>query len=261
MSNNIAYVINTDSACALIRGESYIIPRSHPKFRDICEALDQELPEDQILPMFQAAKAVIDYTEGSIEIRGGKVFFANEEIGGAVVDRILEFMSDRLPHKPLIKFLERVMRNPSMRSREQLYSFLEHKNLPITPDGKFLAYKSVSSGYMDHHTGKISNRVGSVVTMPRHRISDDPSLGCHSGLHVGALDYASTFGGDDRKVVICEIDPEHVVSVPLDCECQKMRVCQYRVVADYTGPLNRPLVNDYSDDEELYDEDEVTSTY
>jgi hypothetical protein len=211
--------------------------------------------------MFQAAKAVIDYTEGSIEIRGGKVFFANEEIGGAVVDRILEFMSERLPHKPLIKFLERVMRNPSMRSREQLYSFLEHKNLPITPDGKFLAYKSVSSGYMDHHTGKISNRVGSVVTMPRHRISDDPSLGCHSGLHVGALDYASTFGGDDRKVVICEIDPEHVVSVPLDCECQKMRVCQYRVVADYTGPLNRPLVNDYSDDEELYDEDEVTSTY
>ncbi len=261
MSNNIAYNINQNSLVALIDGEAYTIPKSHPKFADIAEALRNELPQDEILPLFQTAKQVADYTEGSIEVRGGKVFFAGEEVGGAVVDRILEFMSEKLPHKPLVRFLERLMRNPSFRSREQLYSFLEHKNLPITPDGKFLAYKSVSAEYMDHHSGKISNKVGSVITMPRHRISDDPSLGCHTGLHVGALEYARDFGGSDRKVVICEIDPEHVVSVPLDCDCQKMRVCQYRVVDNYKGPLDRPIVDDYTDDEESYDPDEVTSTY
>ena len=255
----VASIINRDSLSATIGTESFNIPSSHPKFEDIRRALLDGTPGEEILPMFQTAKAVVDYTDGAIEIRGGKVFFANEEVGGSVVDRILEFMSEKLPNKPLFRFLERVMRNPSMRSREQLYDFLEHKNLPLTTDGKFLAYKSVSSGYMDHHTGKISNKIGSVIAMPRHRISDDPSLGCHTGLHVGALQYAADFGGSDRKVVICEIDPEHVVSVPLDCECQKMRVCQYRVVADYTGPIERSLVEDY-DNEESYDEDEVTST-
>lgn len=260
--SDIAYIINRDSATALIRGQSYTIAKSHVKFDEICQALEEERPEDEILPLFQTGKQVADFLEGTVEVRGGKVFFADEEVGGPIVDRILQFMTEGLPYKPLLRFLERVMRNPSFRSREQLYSFLEHKNLPITPDGKFLAYKSVSCEYMDHHTGKISNKIGSVITMARHRISDDPSLGCHTGLHVGALEYARDFGGSDRKVVICEIDPEHVVSVPLDCECQKMRVCQYRVVSDYKGPLERPLVGDFTDHEdESYRAEEVTSTW
>ena len=35
------------------------------------------------------------------------------------------------------------------------------------------------------------------------------------------------------------MNPKDVVSVPLDCECQKVRTCAYEVVADYDGPLKQ----------------------
>ena len=103
-------------------------------------------------------------------------------------------------------------------------------------DGCFLAYKGVNDDYTDVHTGKIINRVGRTVTMERNRISDDPSVGCHTGLHVGSEDYATGFGS---RTVICKVNPRDVVSVPLDCECQKMRVCEYSVTADYTGSMRK----------------------
>jgi hypothetical protein len=76
-------------------------------------------------------------------------------------------------------------------------------------------------------------------------------------------------GGD--KIVIVKINPQDVVSVPLDENCQKVRVCFYEVVAEYQGVLTRPLYSeefsysdvepeedpDYEDDpEEWEDEDE-----
>ena len=258
--NNIPYIINRDSLVAVIDGEAYNIAKSHPKFDAISDALQRELPKEEILPLFQTARQVREFTDGEVEVRGGLVYHKGEEVGGPLVDRILEFMGDGLPHKPLIRFLERLQRNPSYRSREQLYNFLEHRNLPITPEGKFLAYKSVSPEYLDHHTGKISNKPGTIIKMERRRISDDADMGCHYGLHVGALEYAEGFGGEDRKVVICELDPEHVVCVPNACDCQKMRVCEYRVVADYSGPLNKPLMSPDSilnRKDDLYSADEI----
>jgi hypothetical protein len=149
-------------------------------------------------------------------------------------------MEEGLPSTPYIRFLENLMQNPSSRSRSQLYRFLEHQGLPITEDGCFLAYKGVDENYYDKHTGNISNRIGQRVTMERNRISDDPSIGCHTGLHVGSERYAVDFGD---RTVICKINPRDVVSVPLDCECQKMRVCAYEVTADYAGTMRKTFSN------------------
>ena len=60
-----------------------------------------------------------------------------------VVGRILDFMREGLPYKPLTRFVEKLMENPSRRAVNELYAFLEHKNMPLTPDGNFLAYKGV----------------------------------------------------------------------------------------------------------------------
>jgi hypothetical protein len=51
------------------------------------------------------------------------------------------------------------------------------------------------------------------------------------------------------------------VSVPTDCNCEKLRTCRYEVVGEYQGELLKPLYSsnfsedDYSDEEDDYDND------
>lgn len=121
-------------------------------------------------------------------------------------------------------------KNPSFRSRTQLFDFMKHIGIPIEPNGTFLAYKGVRNDYKDAHSGTVDNSPGTHHTMPRNLISDDPNQTCHFGFHVGALGYASTFS---QRTVVVRVDPEHVVCVPNDYNGQKMRVCDYTVVGNY----------------------------
>jgi hypothetical protein len=53
--------------------------------------------------------------------------------------------------------------------------------------------------------------------------------------------------------MVVEIDPSDVVSVPLDCDCQKLRTCKYKVVSLFEKKLEQPMCDEYGDyyDEEL----------
>ena len=46
------------------------------------------------------------------------------------------------------------------------------------------------------------------------------------------------------KVVIVKVNPKDVVSVPHDCNCQKLRTCAYTVVAEHIGTLGDGGVSD-----------------
>jgi hypothetical protein len=139
---------------------------------------------------------------------------------------------------PLMKFWERLQRNPSFRSVQQLWNFMDHEGIPLTPEGTFLTYKSINGDLTDHHTGQVDNTPGVVNEMPRNKISDDPNEACHYGYHVGALPYVENFGrGNNRRIIICEVDPENVVCVPYDSSQHKMRVCKYKVLGFHNGEL------------------------
>ena len=90
------------------------------------------------------------------------------------------------------------------------------------------------------HSGKFDNTPGRVHEMKRNDVDDDARVACSNGFHVGSLEYATGFG---PKCVIVEVDPADVVSVPFDCDGQKMRVSKYRVVCDYKGALNGTLAS------------------
>jgi hypothetical protein len=129
--------------------------------------------------------------------------------------------------------------------------------MPLTPTGNFLAYKSVKENYKDWYSGNFSNTVGSEHTMARNDVCDDPDLGCSYGFHVGTLAYATEFNRGSNRLMIVEVDPSDVVSVPHDCQNQKLRTAKYKVV----GEFEKPLANDYSsqynnDDDESDDDDE-----
>ena len=127
--------------------------------------------------------------------------------------------------------------------------------MPLTPDGNFLAYKGVRSDFSDWHSGQCPNKVGDVNEMPRRNVCDNANIGCSDGFHAGSLDYARQYGNGGHLMVV-EIDPSDVVSVPLDCDCQKLRTCKYKVVSLFEKKLEQPMCDEYGDYED-WDDDSV----
>ena len=255
------YIVTDESITAVISGKAYTLRRDHANARQVIEAIARGDSETEIEKLMDVQQAVSAYLGDNVEVRDGAVHHRGEPVDEVISKRILDFMSNNLPVAPLTKFIENLYNNPSRNSRTQLYNFLEHEHLPITEDGCFLAYKSVRPNYTDHHTGKFSNTVGSVLSIERRNVDDNPDNGCSHGFHAGSLEYATTFGGEDRKVMIVKINPADVVSVPNDCECQKLRTARYEVVAHYTGPLPQAYASTYDEtDDDIYNEEDVETS-
>ena len=254
------YIITDETITAVINGKSYTIRRDHANAKMVINAIAEGRAEGDVEQLMDITKALDAYLGNSVEVKDGSVYHRGEVVDERIARRILNFMEEDLPVEPMTRFLENLYNNPSHNSRAQLYQFLEHKNMPLTEDGCFLAYKSVDENYMDHHTGKFSNRVGQILTIARRSVDDNPENGCSYGFHAGSLEYASSVGGGNRRVVIVKISPEDVVSVPNDCEFQKLRTAKYEVVANYTGPLPKTYAESYdSTEDDNYEEDEVES--
>ena len=252
----IPYILTDESLTVVLNGESYTMNKSNPAFRNAIEALDNDDAE-RLEAMFDTPKAVTEYVDGNIEVTSaGEVKYKGSEVHNHVVGRILSFMSQGLPYKPLVKFLEKLMENPSRRSVEELYSFLEHKAMPLTPDGNFLAYKGVKDDFTDWYSGNFDNSVGQTLEMPRNGVCDDAQVGCSYGFHAGSLDYAESFGHGGHLMIV-EINPKDVVSVPHDCDCQKLRTAKYKVVDHLKAKakLDDTFCDNYYDDEEEDDND------
>ena len=250
----------------VLKNRAHQVLPDHLNYKMILEALPTA-SEDELVNLVDIPTAVATFSDGLVEVKNGQVLYEGEVVHGSVSKRILEFMSKNLPFKPLVNFLNNLMENPSMQSQQELYDFLEHEHLPITEDGHFLAYKAVRNDYMDKYAGKFDNHVGKVCQMNRAKVDDNRSVGCSQGLHAGALNYVAGYGCIDNgdRIVIVKINPKDVVSVPSDCNHEKLRTCRYEVVGEYQGELLKPLYNaefsyetdyDYEeDDDENYDID------
>jgi hypothetical protein len=172
-----------------------------------------------------------------IEVKDGNVYVSGEPISNLVASRILDFLAEGVDCVPIFKFITKLNLNPSSRAVNELYTFLEHKFLPVTDNGNFLAYKALRSDFTDVHSGKFDNNVGNVLEMPRNKVDDNKEAGCSYGFHAGTLEYARGFRPFNGKLVVVEINPADVVSIPTDCECQKLRTCKYMVHSEYEVPL------------------------
>jgi hypothetical protein len=235
----------------VLNNRTYQVLPDHINYKMILEALPTATA-DELLEIVDVEKAVATFSDGLVEIKNGQVTYEGEVVHGSISKRILEFMSKGLPFQPLVNFLNNLMDNPSMQSQKELYDFLEHEHLPITSDGCFLAYKAVRNDYKDKYRGVFDNSVGNVCKMTRSKVDDDRGRGCSNGLHAGALNYVAGYGSVEQgdRIVIVKINPKDVVSVPSDCNCEKLRTCEYLVVGEYQGELLKPLYSaNFSEDE------------
>jgi hypothetical protein len=243
---NIPYIITNNSITVVVNGKSYTLNDGHPNYAAVRQAvIDRKF--DKIATLVDIPEAVRRYTYGSIEVENGAIKYGGRIVHNYICDKIFSFMKEGLPFEPLVAFLDKLMKNPSKRAVTELYSFLEHKAMPITPNGNFLAYKSVKSDWTDHHTGTFNNSIGNTLEMVRNDVCDDANVGCSSGFHAGSLEYASSFGNRNSHLLIVEINPSDVVSVPKDSDCQKLRTCKYKVIAEYTQKLPDNYTEQYSE--------------
>lgn len=130
-------------------------------------------------------------------------------------------------------FFKRLTRMTQTRrhSGEDLMKFIKKSDMPLTNDGRIIAYKRVTSAdgeyVVDTHSGNIRQRVGSRVTMPVDMVDPSRHNSCSTGLHVANLGYLGGFPGDKTLIVL--VDPENFIAIPYG-EDTKARVCSYDII-------------------------------
>ena len=241
VARTTAYLIQGNNIIVVIRGNSHNIGTDHAFYNRIKAAITQS-DWDTVEQLLEPVKAVVKYGAGNVTIRDGAVYWRGEPVTSHLADHMLRLHSEGFPVDPLVNFMERLMKNPSLRSRTQCYEFITRNKMPITPDGYILAFKRVRAGsYNDIHSNTIRNKVGDRVEMPRSEVDDDPNSYCSAGLHFCSEEYLDQFGGKTDPIMIVRIDPMDVVSVPADANGSKARCCAYTVVAEVTGARDKAL--------------------
>lgn len=236
MQDRIYYLITSSGVINLVvDNKSFLIEPAHINYEAIKEALKTK-DADQLLVLTDLPKSIVSYSQGKIEIRDGELFYNGEVLHNTITDRIFRLKEEGLPFEPMVLFLENLLQNPSYRAVNELYEFLEHKGLPITEDGHFIAYKGIRADWKDKYTGIIDNSIGQKLTMTRSLVDDNRARVCSVGYHAGTLHYVK--GYCTERVVLVKINPADVVSVPADHNAEKVRVCQYEVIAEYAGNLD-----------------------
>lgn len=281
----VPYTLSENSLTVFWEGKPYTLRKDHVNFNLAKQAIFDARYED-LGDLLDIRKAVEDFVEGEIEVKDEVVYYKNHRLHGVVVDKLLEMLRAGMKDSaPLTNFITRLQSNPSANSVNELYSFLSYKSLPTTPEGKVLGYKGVkndfysSTGNADtivlqgkvNENHQIFNGVGETIEVARRCVDDNKDNHCSYGLHVGSYDYANQWAGEDGRLLVVEFDPEDAVSVPTDCDFQKLRVSKYRVVEDITDTrkelnkvvyeANKPIYDSDDDsddwgDSEVWDEDD-----
>lgn len=254
------YIITDNSITVMFPTGPKTVHSSHLNFLKIKEALKTSVTTG-LQDLFDVKQAIVRWAKGLYQVTDEAVLCDGVRLPTCLESKVLAFLDEGLPIEPLIAFHERLKANPSRRAVQELYKFLENKNIPIGPDGCFYGYKSVRLDWYDIYSGTCLNTIGSVLSMPRNQVDDDASRTCSYGFHVGALEYVTSFGGarENKRILIVKVDPADVVSVPLDYNGQKMRVCRYTVMSEYTGPLPESLYTPFSDDTDNQEPEDIYS--
>jgi hypothetical protein len=264
------YIINNTGIVFFHASKPIKIEKSSPQYLRVLKAFDLPKSEQEsaVLEILQQASGFFE--SDGFKITPEEVFYNGETMPRALADKIRSIVEEGLPISLFAKFWDNLQQNPSANSVRELYDFLAYKELPITEDGCFLAYKGLSKtgwsisgnketkilkGKVDA-SGRIHNAVGEEIEVRRWDVDDNRQNHCSYGLHVGSLDYAEDFS--QGMVVVVKINPKDVVSVPEDYNCQKCRVSAYKVISIFSEEIESSVCDE--DGNEMYSEEYVEYT-
>lgn len=189
-----------------------------------------------------AAKAEVAIDLGpDMKLLDGILYWHGIKQESGIARRIVSDIETGKFDNRYVEFMRKLMLNPSYKSVEMLYDFLEHNKFEILENGNILAYKGLKrteNGPRDWFTGLVPNWANTTVTMPRNMVEDDPTKACSQGLHIASKEYARDYG----NVVEVSVDPADIVSVPYDYDNKKCRCCRYEVLTGKEKPAGAPDV-------------------
>jgi len=223
------FLIQGSNIVVVIDNKPHTISKTHITYQKVLDAIKAE-DWDALPDIIEPKKVVLNYGAGNVSIQGETLYWKGKELNTGLSVRMIAMLQEGFPIEPMVNFMENLYQNPSKRAVTELYNFLEKSNLPITPDGHFLAYKKVREDYKDCHSGTMDNSIGQVVEMERHDVDDNKDRTCSTGLHFCAMSYLASFGG--ARTVIVKINPRDVVSIPSDYNDAKGRACRYEVIGE-----------------------------
>ena len=253
-----------------VEGQVFQINARHPKYAEARAALTVQ-NWDRLYTIMRPADAITRrrWNGEGVTIVGDELTFNGKIIEDSIVQAILKLVDEGKDPLPIVKFLTRAYKMPTMfdeykgseadyqqavaafdASRKGLFEFVAKGGLHFTDRGTVLGYKSVrgvgTSKYIDGkevdlepltdwHSGKFRNYIGVPVGMRPEDADPSRHHECGRGFHIGTWGYASTFKTSESYIILlCEFEPEHVVSVPSDGREGKLRVFRYVPVEIYT---------------------------
>jgi hypothetical protein len=253
-TKKVAYIMGRDSIILIVDGKRTAIPSSDLRYEEAREAVLHNDTE-KLSNLGTVAKTVQRVLGGmsNLEITPNGVLWRGKPVHGIVVDKIVSMTKagykggDRL-----VKFLANLMDNPSSQSVDELYQFLSYKELPIDEDGFVVCYKAVNGDFWSvsgntttrvlkgkvDASGRVWNGIGEEIEVERNSVDDNRNNHCSFGLHVGSYSYAKGFLPSGGRLILVRFNPRDAVSVPTDCQGQKLRVCRYWVVGEAENELD-----------------------
>jgi len=223
--------------------------------KKLLDLIKNKATDAELLAAIDTGLHITMHKSGLFGIENGNVFILGDKLPKSMGDRVIEFAEAGLPLEPLIKFWNNCQANPDPTAKSDLYAFLEQNGHPITSDGCFIAYRYVTKdkdgSLWDAHTHTMRNDVGRKVSMERSLCCPDRNKTCEAGLHVAAEEFVRGHRGGGSVVVEVKVNPKNVVAIPTDYNGQKMRCCEFDVLA-----LNEGLIDKLVYDEENLDLDE-----
>jgi hypothetical protein len=234
MSTN-AHILTPSGMTIFVDGQMHTVSKEHINFEAVKKAVIRK-DWGEALRLADIGQTIATWAEdvGDVEfkIEAGLVYYKGNAYSPAVSEKVIRMIREGFDPAPLYAFLRKVEENPSASARQELLLFCEANNFAITEDGDILAYKAVRPDYTDKHTGKIDNSVGKTVTMERNKVDDRRHVTCSFGLHFAAIEYARGFAAPGDRIVVQQVHPKNVVSIPNDYNNQKGRCCEYTVIAE-----------------------------
>jgi hypothetical protein len=240
----------------------YVQARSAVLNGDTATAETQSIPLYAITDLLKAVDAAFDsdgtmvtYNGRSLSPRLSETLIGYARAGDAEINSLAAF----------IGLLDD---NPSANSVNQLFDWIDTAGLILSEDGHIIGYKGVTKDSQDNYvscssgwgfvngeakTGRLRNNVGDVVSMKRNEVADNPLEACSQGLHVGSHNYAAHFG---QYLLTVKVNPADVVSVPKDCNAEKMRCSRYEVVGVNEHKVKFPEYRVWFDGDVDDDEDD-----
>lgn len=265
-------------------------------FNDLLEEVTKPIKDVEKIYSLMSVKEAVEEALDNLEVLGeglclknGIIYFGDEDFGSQepleetlsnhIINMVKEFRKEGIDFKTtdywssLTLFIDNLYQNVNKEVRESLYRWMNYEqgdgnDFAITDDGCLVGYKgcenvngkilSVYEGeaYVNGEkiTGRIPNEPNSIITMPRHKVENNPSVGCSEGLHVGTRAYAEDWA---EVLIRVKVNPRDIVSVPFECDSQKMRVCEYKVIDVIDKEDKHELYHKVTQDDEIEYEEEI----